>query len=89
MIKQDNGTGSGFNIKKYIREETLGGFLLIFVTIIALVWANSGYYGLYHHIWHEIRPGFTIGDFELKFSLQHWINDGLMVIFFFMAGLCE
>jgi Na+:H+ antiporter, NhaA family len=87
MVKMEKETGSGFSIKNYIREETLGGFLLIIATIVALAWANSGYYGLYHHIWHEIKFGFSFGDFELKFSLMHWINDGLMATFFFVVGL--
>ena len=80
-------TGSVFNIGNFIREESLGGILLIFVTIVAMVWANSGLYDLYHHLWHDVKLGFSIGDFELKASLQHWINDGLMAIFFFMVGL--
>ena len=87
MARQESGTGTGFTIAKFIREESFGGFLLIVATIIALVWANSGYYGIYHHIFHEINAGFSFGNFELKFSLQHWINDGLMAIFFFMVGL--
>jgi len=80
-------TGSGFNIGNYIKEESLGGFLLIFVTIVALVWANSSFYDLYHRIWHELKFGFSLGDFEMKYSLQHWINDGLMATFFFVVGL--
>ena len=87
MAKQENLTGTGFSIGKFIREESFGGFLLIIATVIALIWANSGFYGLYHHLFHEIKMGFSFGDFELKFSLQHWINDGLMAIFFFMVGL--
>jgi Na+:H+ antiporter, NhaA family len=87
MAKQENQIGTGFSIAKFIREESFGGFLLIIATIIALIWANSGFYGLYHHIFHEIKMGFSFGDFELKFSLQHWINDGLMAIFFFVVGL--
>jgi Na+:H+ antiporter, NhaA family len=87
MPKQDNSTGTGFNIGKYIRQETLGGFLLILATIIALIWANSGFYSSYHHIWHEIKFGFSFGDFDLKLSLTHWINDGLMATFFFVVGL--
>jgi Na+:H+ antiporter, NhaA family len=87
MSKQENLNDTGFTIGKFIREESFGGFLLIVATIIALIWANSGYYGLYHHIFHDIKTGFSFGDFELKFSLQHWINEGLMAIFFFMVGL--
>ena len=87
MAKLASGTGTNFTIGKFIRQESFGGFLLIIATIIALTWANSGYNGQYHHIFHEIKAGFSLGEFELKFSLQHWINDGLMAIFFFMIGL--
>jgi NhaA family Na+:H+ antiporter len=87
MILNEKKTGSGFNIGSFIKEESLGGFLLILVTVIALIWANSGLYELYHHVWHEIKLGFSFGDFEMKYSLQHWINDGLMAIFFFIVGL--
>lgn len=87
MVKQENSTSTGFNIGKYIREETLGGLLLILATIVAMAWANSPFYGQYHHIWHEIKFGFSFGGFELKFSLMHWINDGLMATFFFVVGL--
>lgn len=87
MANQENRSESSFNIARFISQEALGGFLLILVTIIALIWANSGLGGTYHHLWHDIKMGFSIGDFELKLSLQHWINDGLMALFFFMVGL--
>ncbi len=87
MNREQNKAVSNFSIKNFIREESLGGFLLIFATIIALIWANSGLYEWYHHIWHEIKVGFSFGDFLLKKSMQHWINDGLMAIFFFTIGL--
>ncbi len=87
MTKQENRSESSFNITRFISQEAMGGFLLILVTIIAIIWANSGLGGAYHHLWHGIKMGFSIGEFELKLSLQHWINDGLMAIFFFMVGL--
>jgi Na+:H+ antiporter, NhaA family len=87
MAEKVKRTGSGFSIGNYIRAESLGGFLLILVTVVAVIWANSGLSDLYHQIWHEVKLGFSFGDFELKFSLQHWINDGLMALFFFMVGL--
>ena len=87
MNASGNYNRSRFSIYNFIREESFGGFLLILVTIIALIWANSGHYEGYHKIWHEIKLGFSLGDFEMKFSLQHWINDGLMALFFFMVGL--
>ena len=80
-------TESRFNINNFIKEESLGGYILIAITIIALIWANSGFYESYHHIWHEIQMGFQFGDFNLTTSLHHWINDGLMALFFFIIGL--
>lgn len=74
-------------IKNFINEEAYGGILLIITTIIALIWANSSFYESYHYIWHEFQFGYTWGDLVLIESLHHWINDGLMAIFFFVIGL--
>jgi NhaA family Na+:H+ antiporter len=76
---------NNFSIKNYIKEESLGGILLIISTIAALVWANSS--ESYHHFWHDLKIGFSAGDFVLSHSIAHWINDGLMAIFFFTVGL--
>lgn len=76
-----------YGIKKFINEETIGGVILIFSTIIALAWANSAWYDGYHYVWHELKVGFKWGDFNLVASLGHWINDGLMALFFFTVGL--
>lgn len=87
MNQQNNKTDSGFNIKNFIKEESWGGIILIAVTLIAMIWANSPWYSQYKYVWYELDLGFSIGNFELKSSLHHWINDGLMAIFFFMVGL--
>ena len=76
---------SFFRISQFIKQETLGGILLILATITAVIWANSSFYEAYHYLSHEIRIGTTFGDFN--FSLHHWINDGLMALFFFTIGL--
>ncbi len=76
-----------FGIKKYINEESIGGIILIFATIIALIWANSTWYSTYHYVWHELKAGFGIGGFRMEKSIGHWINDGLMALFFFTVGL--
>ena len=78
---------SSFRISRFINEEAYGGVLLIIATIAALIWANSSFYESYHHIWHEIKVGFTWGDLNMIASLHHWINDGLMALFFFVVGL--
>ncbi len=87
MNQQNNKTDSNFNISNFIREESLGGIILILVTLIAVIWANSPWYDQYKYLWYELKLGISLGDFELKSSLHHWINDGLMAIFFFMVGL--
>lgn len=78
---------NSFRISRFINEEAYGGILLIIATIIALIWANSTFYESYHHIWHEYKVGFVWGDIDLVASLHHWINDGLMALFFFVVGL--
>ena len=78
---------SSFKISRFINEEAYGGVLLIIATIAALIWANSSFYESYHHIWHELKVGFAWGDLNMIASLHHWINDGLMALFFFVLGL--
>jgi len=79
--------GTGYYLRKFIQQESFGGFLLIFVTILAVVWANSQYYPGYHHLWHEVDVGISFGNFKLIGNLHEWVNDGLMAIFFFVIGL--
>lgn len=60
--------------------------LLIVVTAFALLWANSPLSSSYFELWHQI-VGIDVGPFGLHLDLHHWINDGLMVVFFFVVGL--
>jgi len=87
MSKERLRTDSKFNILSFIKEESIGGYILIGITIIALVWANSPFSDTYHYLWHELKMGFKFGSFDLTSSLHHWINDGLMALFFFTIGL--
>lgn len=73
-------------IEKFMKLSTAGGILLLTCATIAMIWANSSYAESYFSFFHtpiEIR----FGDYILSHSLLHWINDGLMVIFFFVVGL--
>ena len=73
-------------IEDFIKKESSGGIILIFVTILALIFSNtflSSWYESFLHIPVHIR----IGPLELNKSLYHWVNDGLMVIFFLLVGL--
>src|SRR5690606_7252256 len=73
-------------IQEFLHKEASGGILLIIATVIALIWANSPLAESYHHLWHTY-VSINIGNIGLNYSLHHWINDGLMVIFFFVVGL--
>ncbi|MEA3479945.1 MAG: Na+/H+ antiporter NhaA [Bacteroidota bacterium] len=75
------------SIKRFINEETIGGLILIACIIVAMIWANSGFYDLYQYIWYDIKVGFVLGNIDMVSSLHHWINDGLMAVFFFTIGL--
>ena len=70
----------------FFRQEASGGILLLVCTAIALVWANSPWGQTYFDFWHT-NVTVAIGNYTLSESLAHWVNDGLMVIFFFVVGL--
>lgn len=76
-----------FIAKHFFTQDLLGGIILILSTIIAVIWANSGFYDLYHYVWHEVEMGFILGDINTVTTVGHWINDGLMALFFFTIGL--
>lgn len=72
--------------KSFNKSASSGGILLIFAAIISTLWANSPWGESYHHFW-EYSISLSIGSFTISHTLHHWINDGLMVIFFFLVGL--
>lgn len=72
--------------QKFAHQAASGGVVLLLFTIVALAWANSPWANSYHGLWHTSLT-FRLGPFELSETLHHWINDGLMVIFFFVVGL--
>ena len=72
--------------KWFIKQETSAGIVLVFMTVIALIVSNSALSDTYFSILKTYIPlGF--GDFKLKLSVFHWINDALMAIFFLVVGL--
>jgi NhaA family Na+:H+ antiporter len=78
---------SSFSIRAFINEESIGGVILVLASIVAIIWANSPWYSSYHYIWHEFMVSFKFGNVDLTANLHHWINDGLMALFFFVIGL--
>ena len=72
-------------VAEFLRTEAAGGVLLFMGAIVALVWANVDAGG-YADVWGtELTIG--IGDLTISEDLQHWVNDGLMAIFFFVISL--
>jgi NhaA family Na+:H+ antiporter len=73
-------------LDEFIHRQTTSGVLLMLCAIAALYIANSQWNEAYHHL---LGMPFTIGfqEFQLSKSLHHWINDGLMAMFFFVIGL--
>jgi NhaA family Na+:H+ antiporter len=74
-------------VQKFIQHEKSGGLVLGISVILALILANSPLAEEYHHFF-EYKLGFAFdGNTFFNFNLHHWINDGLMAVFFFVVGL--
>ena len=90
MTNKTNNNGLGNIIQpfqRFFQIEASGGIVLLLFTIVALMWANSRWGDLYYQMWHY---DFTIGIdgvFSITKDILHWVNDGLMAIFFFVVGL--
>lgn len=72
--------------ERFLHVESAGGVVLLIAAVVALVLANSPGSEAFLGFW-KMRVAFAIGGFEMDHSLKHWINDGLMGIFFFVIGL--
>ncbi len=70
----------------FMHLEVTGGIVLLAAAIVALVLANSGLSDAYHELW-QVEAGFNIGGWEFQETFLHWIDDGLMAVFFFVVGL--
>ena len=73
-------------LSKFIKSDSSGGIILIFVTLMALLIVNSPL-SIYYDSFLHLHLGIRVGEYFLDKSLLHWINDGLMAIFFLMVGL--
>lgn len=71
---------------QFFKLEQASGILLIAVAALAIVWANSPWAASYFSIW-ESKVSFGFGEFKIEKDFLHWINDGLMAVFFFVVGL--
>ncbi len=72
--------------EEFLHAQTTTGMVLMFMTVVALVVANSPLSEIYSHFFHT-NVTLAVGEWQLSHSIHHWINDGLMAIFFFIIGL--
>lgn len=72
--------------ERFVKHQATAGLLLMVTAFIALVLANTPLGDIYRHMLHT-PLGFSLGEMTLEKTLHHWVNDGLMVLFFFMVGL--
>ncbi|MDD2465637.1 MAG: Na+/H+ antiporter NhaA [Desulfobulbus sp.] len=73
-------------VTEFLESEQTSGVVLMLTTVLALGWANSSMGPAFLEFWQQ-KIGFVGLGLELKQSLEHWINDGLMAIFFLLIGL--
>lgn len=78
---------TGHQLRRFIRTEAGSAGLLVAASLIALVWANSPWSESYVDLWHTTIAVDVGAMGGLSMDLHHWINDGLMVVFFFVIGL--
>ncbi len=72
--------------QRFFRKQVASSVLLLAATVFALIWANSNIAETYHSFWHT-KISLDFGEFHISKSLVHWINDGMMALFFFTVGL--
>jgi NhaA family Na+:H+ antiporter len=72
--------------EEFINRQTTSGLLLMVMAVVALLLANGPLSGWYYSL-VEMPIGFSIGAWELEKTLHHWVNDGLMALFFFVVGM--
>ena len=73
-------------LRNFLHTEAAGGVALVVATLVALVWANSPWKASYVELWGT-HLGISLGSHSIDLTLQEWVNDGLMAIFFFVVGL--
>ena len=73
-------------IVRFVKTESAGGIVMMSAAALALIVANTPLLTAYEDLWHTYA-GLVFGGWTLNMSLLHWVNDGLMAVFFFVVGL--
>ena len=73
-------------LRSFLRAETAGALAMLAATVAALVWVNSPWGHAYESFWRTMLS-IRIGPYGISQDLRHWVNDGLMTLFFLVVGL--
>lgn len=73
-------------LEEWVTRAIPGGALLLVATVLALLLSNTAASELYFTV-RDTHVGFALGPFDLDLSIGHWASDGLLAVFFFLAGL--
>lgn len=73
-------------LRDFLHTESSGAVLLAVAAVVALIWANSPWSASYESLW-ATKASISFAGHSLDLDLRHWVNDGLMTIFFFVVGL--
>jgi hypothetical protein len=73
-------------LRDFLHTESSGAVLLAIAAVVALIWANSPWSASYESLW-ATKASISFAGHSLDLDLRHWVNDGLMTIFFFVVGL--
>ena len=73
-------------LQEYIHNEIVGSAILLGVSLLALLWANSSWNAAYEHM-RGMPIMVTLGGVVIEQDFRHWVNEGLMTVFFFVVGL--
>jgi len=85
-MTKNNDSGLTRLFKDFFKSGKAGGLILILCTLVSMLIANSGSGEAYHHFWNS-KLNLSFQSVQLDYSIEEWINDGLMTIFFLMVGL--
>lgn len=72
--------------EEFVHRQTTSGLILMSAAVLALVLANGPLAEAYRHLVHT-PVALTVADWSIEKTLHHWVNDGLMALFFFLVGL--
>jgi Na+/H+ antiporter NhaA len=73
-------------LRRFLDTEASSATLMLAATVLALVWANSPWSAQYASLW-SAQASLALAEWERSMDLRHWVNDGLMALFFFVIGL--